>query len=67
MQDLVQRLVDDKADLDGKIDALEKFMTTDMYEELDAAEKRRLYMQSTIMNAYSAILYDRICNFREKE
>lgn len=67
MEPFQQRVIDEKAELDAKIDALESFMTTKVFRELDRAEQRRLFIQSSVMDAYSAILYDRICNFKVTE
>lgn len=55
-----QRVVDEKQDIDGKIERLAEFFTTDIFHDLDQAEKDRLKTQYSVMEVYSMILYQRI-------
>lgn len=63
MQPFQQRVVDEKTELDEKLASLKKFFDTEMFSNLDQAERGRLIQQSTIMDAYSAILGERISAF----
>lgn len=59
-----QRVIDEKADLDGKLAALHKFIAeSPLWERLDLAERWRLTTQSHLMVEYSAILGARIAAF----
>lgn len=64
MQPHQQRVVDEKNELDEKLAKLKMFFDTDLFSKLDDAERGRLIRQSTIMDAYSAILYERIACFK---
>lgn len=64
MQPHQQRVVEEKADLDVKIAALQKFIAeSPMFENLELGERWRLTTQSHIMVQYSAILGERIQAF----
>ena len=64
MEDYQQRVVDEKAELDKKAEALSKFIGySDEFESLDSAEKERLKEQNDIMWQYSEILGARIAAF----
>lgn len=64
MQPHQQRVVEEKADLDVKVAALQKFIAeSPMFEKLDLGERWRLTTQSHIMVQYSAILGERIQAF----
>lgn len=59
-----QRVVEEKRELDNKIELLRKFVTTSpIFEGLDIQEQGRLRKQLVYMNCYSDILGDRIRNF----
>lgn len=58
-----QRVVDEKAELDAKREALSNFKNTNVFAELDWKERDRLNSQAMIMGMYSAVLADRISNF----
>lgn len=58
-----QRVVDEKAELDKKLQALNGFIGTNIFEALPAAERARLRNQSAAMATYSEILGDRIAAF----
>lgn len=64
MQPHQQRVVEEKADLDVKIAALQKFLQeSPMMAKLDRGEVYRLNAQNLIMVQYSAILGERIQAF----
>lgn len=64
MQPHQQRVVEEKADLDVKISALQKFLQeSPMLAKLDRSEVYRLNAQNLIMVQYSAILGERIQAF----
>ena len=59
-----QRVVDEKAELDKKADALSEFIgRSPMFETLDTAEQERLKEQNDVMWQYSEILGARIAVF----
>jgi hypothetical protein len=59
-----QRVVEEKEELDKKVELLRKFVTTNpIFESLDVKEQGRLRKQLVCMNCYSDILGDRIRNF----
>lgn len=64
MQPHQQRVVDEKAELDKKANALSQFIGTNpVFESLDKAEQERLREQCEIMWKYSEILGARIAAF----
>lgn len=64
MQEFQQRVVEEKRDLDEKIQKLEPFTITKTYCELPRAEQARLVEQLNAMNEYSMILGNRIAAFQ---
>jgi len=63
-----QRVVDEKAELDGKITALQKFIAkSPVFDQLDEGERWRLTTQSHLMVQYSAILGARIAAFQQPQ
>ena len=59
-----QRVVDEKAELDKKADALSEFIgRSPIFDTLDAAEQERLKEQNDVMWQYSEILGARIAAF----
>ena len=59
-----QRVIDEKADLDKKADALSEFIGfSPIFDTLDAAEQERLKEQNDVMWQYSEILGARISAF----
>lgn len=62
MSDYRQRLIDEKNELDKKLEALIKFKYTESFNNLWHGEKERLTTQCHLMCAYSAILGARIIN-----
>jgi uncharacterized protein YydD (DUF2326 family) len=63
MQPFQQRVVDEKKELDEKIDALESFLQSINFDAVPTAEQMRLKMQHGIMTDYSMILGERIAAF----
>lgn len=58
-----QRVVDEKTDLDLKIDALYNFFHGNIFDTLPADEQDRLSRQYSAMCEYSKILGERISAF----
>ncbi len=63
MQPHQQRVVDEKAELDEKMDKLTAFIDTPVFSGLDAAEQERLVRQLHHMGHYTAVLAERIRAF----
>ena len=58
------RVIDEKCDLDQKIERLTQFIEKNaLFEGLDDAEKSRLRIQKCVMESYSTILGERIAAF----
>lgn len=64
MQPYQQRVVDEKAELDTKITALNNFIPTQNFTSLDSDNKTLLVTQLNTMREYSNILADRISLFK---
>lgn len=60
MQPHQQRVIDEKAELDEKLEKLKSFFTTDIFAGLDTDEMERLQRQADHMEAYSGVLGERI-------
>jgi hypothetical protein len=60
MQPHQQRVVDEKAELDGKLAKLNAFLDSVTFSTLDAGEQDRLKQQTAVMATYSDILGERI-------
>ena len=58
-----QRVVDEKAELDSKLEKLNTFIGGTFYEGLPEAERIRLAKQAGAMKDYSDILSERIAAF----
>lgn len=60
------RVVEEKAELDKKIDALNSFISdsNETFTKLETAERVRLVEQRTYMMAYSRLLGERIAAFK---
>lgn len=58
-----QRVVDELADLQEKLDKLIAFEKTEKFQELELADRQRLLRQRDIMTAYANILGERIHAF----
>ena len=65
MQPHQQRVVDEKKDLDEKLDKLKAFIeTSPTFKSLPADERGRLGKQYDVMAEYSSILSQRIAAFQ---
>lgn len=60
MRDFQQRVVNEKAELDVKLQKLGAFIGGGIYETLDGDEQERLKQQLTHMTRYSEVLGQRI-------
>lgn len=58
-----QRLVEEKAELDAKLENLNAFGRGELFASLPSAEQERLNRQSEIMDQYSVVLGERIAAF----
>jgi len=63
MQPFQQRVVDEKTELDDKLQKLDAFGRTDFFQTLPPAEQGRLNRQHSVMEEYSRILGERIAAF----
>jgi len=63
MEDFQQRVVDEKEELDGKIERLDAFANGDVFGTLPAEEQERMSRQLQIMRDYSSVLDERIAAF----
>lgn len=67
MQDYQQRVIDEKTELDAKLERLTTFITgSSIYAALPEVEKDCLSRQHTAMTQYSGILAERIAGFPTK-
>jgi hypothetical protein len=58
-----ERVVQEKQELDDKIEKLSSFLLGQVFENLPDAEQERLDRQIVIMKDYSAVLGERIASF----
>ena len=58
-----QRVVEEKADMDGRIERLHTFTGSDLFRTLDLAEQHRLVRQLNLQRQLSAVLAERIAAF----
>lgn len=63
MLDYQQRVVDEKEELDTRIQKLATFFETETFKNLDVAEMDRLGRQFTHIRGYSEVLTERIAAF----
>ena len=63
MQAYQERVVQEKKELDDKIDKLNTFSKVGFFQILPSAEQLRLSYQLEAMRVYSSILNERIENF----
>lgn len=59
------RVVHEKAELDQKLEALDRFMVTDTFWRLPRSERELLASQEVAMKTYSVVLGDRIAAYRQ--
>lgn len=67
MQPYQQRVVDEKSELDDKLDKLAKFIGSPSFTSLDKEEQMLLICQKVAMRIYSTILEDRITAFAKAQ
>lgn len=60
MSTFIDRLLEEKSQLDERKGKLETFMGTQPFYDLPATQKRLLNTQFHIMSAYSCILFERL-------
>ena len=63
MEDYQQRVVDEKTELDGKIERLNSFFSNPKFRELPPDEQDRMTRQCQAMIEYTGILAERIAAF----
>lgn len=63
MQPHQQRVIDEKTELDAKLEKLRPFFSNPVFAGLPQEEQDRLSQQETVMTKYSAILGERIAAF----
>ena len=63
MQEFQQRVIDEKAELDGKIEKLGVFLSSEVFDKLPRTHKELLVIQWFTMTQYSDILSKRIALF----
>ena len=65
MQDFQQRVIDEHAELNDRLNKLINFFGTETFAGLPVAEKRRLDQQVMAMEMYERVLSSRILAFKE--
>tara|TARA_R110002094_G_C4885411_1_gene209343 strand:+ start:398 stop:589 length:192 start_codon:yes stop_codon:yes gene_type:complete len=63
MQPHQQRVVDEKTELEGKLQLLTTFLSGDLFTSLPEDEQKRLNLQAGIMADYVEVLEERITAF----
>jgi uncharacterized protein YydD (DUF2326 family) len=63
MQPFQQRVVEEVRELRGKLDKLNQFVQTEMFNQLPDAEKARMLKQRSLMSDYADVLDERIAAF----
>ena len=58
-----QRVIDEKKELDDRIEKLVAFQDTDVFKALDPVDSGLLIMQANAMQTYSDLLSHRILRF----
>lgn len=58
-----QRVVDERVELNFKLDKLTEFLKGDVFRGLSEGERERLTRQHGIMSDYSGVLAERIAHF----
>lgn len=64
MKDWQQRVVDEKTELDGRLDRLRAFFGTGLYRTLQPLQQDLMQRQASYMDAYSSTLRERIESWR---
>ena len=60
-----QRVVDERTELDAKIEKLSAFIVGEIFKRLSEDEQSRMVRQKSAMSEYSDVLSDRIAAFTE--
>lgn len=60
MSEFQQRVIEEKRELDEKIQNIDAFLKTELFLSLPYAERLRINNQAWVMSLYSGILGDRI-------
>lgn len=60
MSDFRSRLLDERIDLEEKLDKLDAFLVSDAAEEIDEIQNALLHVQATAMNTYLQCLKERL-------
>jgi len=60
MSTFKERLIEEKAQLDEKIEKLDAFMQTEQFNQIDNVQISLLNCQLQVMKAYSQVLLERI-------
>ena len=60
MSDFKTRLIDEKAQLEEKLDKLDAFLVSEKVKDVDDVQKALLQVQATAMNTYLQCLKERI-------
>lgn len=63
MKEYQQRVIDEKKELDARLNRLESFIMSLAFDDVDDLERSRLVQQKHIMVQYSMILEERILAF----
>jgi hypothetical protein len=60
MSTFIDRLKEEKVELDSKLEKLELFINSDAFKGIDPVQMSLLNLQSKIMESYSQVLIERI-------
>jgi hypothetical protein len=63
MQAFQERVIDEKAQLDDRLDKLSAFLKRASSQQVPGPERARLLLQENVMQQYSRILAERIAAF----
>jgi hypothetical protein len=64
MQAYQQRVIEEKQELDAKLEKLNQFIASPQFLVVEVDEQKRLQRQQTFMKAYSNVLSERIEAFK---
>jgi len=67
MEEYQQCVIDEKKDLDNKIERLIDFISGNIFKEVSIPEQRRLIRQKGIMELYSDVLNERITQMKRND
>ena len=63
MEAYQERVIEEKKELDSKIERLTTFIKSEKFDKLPEDEQKRMRWQAVTMELYSAALADRVENF----